>query len=198
MNFGTASCVLSHSLMIDVKALYDRYYPEGEALSTLVWNHCKQVAVLAHDIAVAHPQLNIDLDFLHEAAMLHDIGVFATHAPSILCMGSEPYLRHGIIGAELLRSEGYEAHARVCERHIGVGLTASDIATQQLPLPEQDMLPETIEEKLICYADNFFSKSHPTQMRTFTQVRNSVARFGEENLKRFEELVALFGRINDL
>ena len=194
----TQPLVFYLSSMFDVKALYNRYYPEGEALTTLVWNHCKQVADLAHDIAVTHPHLDIDLDFLYEAAMLHDIGVYATHAPSILCMGSEPYLRHGIIGAELLRAEGMEAHARVCERHIGVGLTATDIATQQLPLPEQDMLPETMEEKLICYADNYFSKSHPTHMRTYTQVRNGVARFGEENLMRFDELATLFGRINDI
>lgn len=186
-----------HNTKIDIAYIYAQYYPEGEALTALVWNHCEQVARLAHDIAIAHPHLNIDLDFLYEAAMLHDIGVYATHAPSILCTGSEPYLRHGIIGAQLLRAMGCEAHARVCERHIGVGLTAADIAAQQLPLPQQDMLPETLEEKLICYADNFFSKSHPEQMRTFTQVRDSVARFGEENVERFDALAAIFGRIND-
>lgn len=184
--------------MIDITTIFERYYPAGKPLSTLVWNHCQQVATLALDIAKGHTQLDIDLDLLYEAAMLHDIGVFATHAPSILCVGDEPYMRHGIIGARLLREEGLEAHARVCERHIGVGLTSTEIVTQQLPLPHEDMLPETLEEKLICYADNFFSKSHPESMRTFTQVRNGIARFGEDNVARFDALAQLFGRINDV
>lgn len=181
--------------MVDVAQIFARYYPAGAPLSQLVWRHSEQVAQLAHEIAVSHPQLNIDLAFLHEAAMLHDIGVFRTHAPSILCCGDAPYLQHGIIGAELLRAEGLEAHALVCERHIGVGLTAADIVAQGLPLPQRDMLPVTLEEKLVCYADNFFSKSHPEQRRTFEQVRASVARFGGDNVQRFDDLVAVFGQV---
>ena len=55
---------------------------------------------------------------------------------------------------------GYPQHARVCERHTGAGLTKREIIEQELPLPQQDFLPETTEEKLICYADKFFSKTH--------------------------------------
>ncbi|MBO7318136.1 MAG: phosphohydrolase, partial [Bacteroidales bacterium] len=117
--------------------------------------------------------------------------------PSIHCHGKAHYIQHGIIGAQLLRAEGLEAHARVCERHIGVGLTANDIIAQNLPLPHCDMLPETLEEKLVCYADNFFSKSQPDVERTFAQVHRSIARFGKENEERFFALVRLFGKIND-
>lgn len=183
--------------MIDIASIFGRYYPAGQPLSTLVWNHSEQVALLARRIALSCPHLKIDLEFLYEAAMLHDIGVFATHAPSILCEGEEPYLRHGIIGAQLLREEGLEKHALVCERHIGVGLTIADIEAQALPLPLRDMLPLSIEEKLICYADNFFSKSRPEQRRTQEQVRNGVARFGSENLARFDALVELFGPVGE-
>jgi hypothetical protein len=49
----------------------------------------------------------------------------------------------------------------------------------------------------VCYADNFFSKSNPTHMRTFEQVRAGVARFGEDNLCRFDCLARLFGRVNE-
>ena len=84
-------------------------------------------------LAQAHPELNIDSDFVYEAAMLHDIGVYLTHAPSIYCTGEEPYIRHGIIGAELLRNEGYPKHALVCERHTGTGLTVDDIISQEKP-----------------------------------------------------------------
>ncbi|MBR6757763.1 MAG: HDIG domain-containing protein [Bacteroidaceae bacterium] len=183
--------------MIDIARIFAKYYRPQSDLFQLVWKHSQQVAQLAQEIALAHQQLDIDYTFLYEAAMLHDIGVFRTHAPSILCNGEAPYLQHGVIGAELLRSEGLEAHALVCERHIGVGLTVEDIVRQNLPLPQRDMLPVTIEEKLVCYADNFFSKSHPTRMRTYEQVRSSVARFGENNLLRFDALAQLFGKVNE-
>lgn len=183
--------------MIDIARVFAKYYEPQSQLLKLVWQHSEQVAQLAREIAYAHPHLNIDQAFLYEAAMLHDIGVFCTHAPSIYCYGDAHYMQHGIIGAELLRREGLEAHALVCERHIGVGLTVEEIVRQELPLPHRDMQPVTIEEKLVCYADNFFSKSNPTHMRTFEQVRAGVARFGEDNLCRFDCLAQLFGRVNE-
>lgn len=182
--------------MIDIAKILYRYYQPGEPITTLLWKHSEQVAALAVEIARNNPNLPIDIDFLHEAAMLHDIGVFRTHSPSIHCHGSAHYIQHGILGAELLRAEGMEAHARVCERHIGVGLTIDDIVSQNLPLPHRDMQPETLEEKLVCYADNFFSKSQPDVQRTFAQVRNSIARFGNDNIERFDALAQLFGEVN--
>lgn len=183
--------------MIEIAQILNRYYLPGEPITVLLWRHSQQVATLATKIAHNNPHLHIDLTFLHEAAMLHDIGVFRTNAPSIYCHGNAQYIQHGIIGAELLRAEGLEAHARVCECHIGVGLSIQDIIEQNLPLPHRDMLPETLEEKLVCYADNFFSKSQPDVQRTFTQVRNSIARFGNENVERFDKLAQLFGKIDD-
>lgn len=177
----------------NIKKLFNKYYPEGEPLTELVWKHSSQVAELAEKLAAQHPELDIDRTFLYEAAMLHDIGVFRTHAPSILCMGNEPYMRHGIIGAEILNAEGLPAHALVCERHIGVGLTVDEILKQHLPLPLRDMQPVTLEEKLVCYADNFFSKSQPDRMKNFDAVRHSMARYGEDNVRRFDKLAALFG-----
>ena len=179
--------------MVDIASIFKKYYPDGEPLSQLVWQHSEQVARLADAIARAHPELPIEKHFLYEAAMLHDIGVFRTYAPAILCMGNENYMRHGIIGAEILKAEGLPRHALVCERHIGVGLTVDDIVRQQLPLPHRDMLPVTLEEKLVCYADNFFSKSHPLEKKTFDAVRQSCSRYGVENLRRFDELARIFG-----
>lgn len=135
----------------------------------------------------------VDLDFVHEAAMLHDVGIVGCDAPSIFCFGSEPYIRHGLIGGEMLRAEGMEAHARVCERHTGAGLTAEEILVQELPLPAEDFLPETIEEKAICYADKFFSKSgDPLRKKDLESVRRSMARHGADTLRRFDDLHRLF------
>ena len=40
---------------------------------------------MAMEIARRKPQLEIDTQFAYEAAMLHDIGIFRTHAPEIFC-----------------------------------------------------------------------------------------------------------------
>lgn len=119
--------------------------------------------------------------------MLHDIGIFKCDAAGIQCLGTEPYICHGRIGAELLRSEGFPRHARVCERHTGAGITKAQIIAQNLPLPQQDFLPETMEEKVICYADKFFSKTHLDREKTIEQAEKSLLKFGDEGVLRFRE-----------
>ena len=85
-----------------------------------------------------------------------------------------------------------EVYARICERHTGSGLTAHEIRLQQLPLPEQDFLPETTEEKLICLADKFFSKSGDLKEKSLETVRHSMMKFGVEPLARFDALCEEF------
>ena len=119
--------------------------------------------------------------------MLHDIGIFKCDAAGIQCFGTEPYICHGRIGAELLRSEGFPRHARVCERHTGAGITKAQIIAQNLPLQQQDFLPETMEEKVICYADKFFSKTHLDREKTIEQAEKSLSKFGDEGVLRFRE-----------
>ena len=125
--------------------------------------------------------------------MLHDIGIFKCDAAGIQCFGTEPYICHGRIGAELLRSEGFPRHARVCERHTGAGVTKAQIIVQNLPLPQQDFLPETMEEKVICYADKFFSKTHLDREKTIEQAEKSLSKFGDEGVLRFREWEKCFG-----
>lgn len=119
--------------------------------------------------------------------MLHDIGIFKCDAAGIQCFGTEPYICHGRIGAELLRSEGFPRHARVCERHTGAGITKAQVIVQNLPLPQQDFLPETMEEKVICYADKFFSKTHLDREKMIEQAEKSLSKFGDEGVLRFRE-----------
>ncbi|WP_286008215.1 HD domain-containing protein [Barnesiella viscericola] len=177
---------------MDVQAVFNKYYQPGTPLYQSVWSHSRLVAEKALQLAKAHPELDLDLDFVYEAAMLHDIGVFLTHAPSIYCMGDKPYICHGILGAELMRADGYPRHALVCERHTGTGLTVDDIIAQNLPLPHRDLCPVSLEEKLVCLADKFYSKSNPDREKPLDKVRQSVARYGEDSLRRFDEMAALF------
>ena len=154
--------------------------------------HSRSVADKAIAIANAHPELKIDKQFVEEAAMLHDIGIFRTNAPGIQCFGTEPYICHGTIGAQLMREEGFPLHALVCERHTGAGLSLMEIERQNLPVPHHDMLPLSLEEKLICFADKFFSKTHLEKEKSFEQARLSLVKFGEEGVARFDVWASLF------
>lgn len=172
--------------------LIHQYYAGQPELEALLIRHSRQVAGRSLTIALAHPEWNLDLQFLYEAAMLHDIGILRTDAEGILCKGTEPYICHGRLGADILRSEGLEKHARVAERHTGTGLTARQIAERQLPLPVQDFVPETLEEKVVCYADKFYSKSHPEVEKTYEQALRSLQKFGEEGVQIFTSWHELF------
>ena len=174
------------------KELIHKYCEGNKALEQVLLRHSEDVARRALQIARAHPELGADETFLWEAAMLHDIGIVRVDAPSIFCYGTEPYIRHGLLGGEILRSEGLPRHARVAERHTGTGLTASEIEHQNLPLPRQDFRPETIEEQIVCYADKFYSKSHPEREKTPEQALRSLEKFGSEGLDVFKAWIARF------
>lgn len=170
------------------QTIIDKYYPEGNPLRVRYLSHCRAVARKALDIAAAK-HLDLDPEMIETAAMLHDIGIVMTDAPGIDCRGTEPYIRHGILGAELLRREGApEWAADVAERHTGAGLTADDIAARNLPLPHTDLLPRTLLERLICYADKYYSKSGSPDGKTLDQIRITMSRFGAASLERFEAL----------
>ena len=172
--------------------LIEKYYPEDDDLRRLLLKHSRQVADRCLLIAKKHPELSVDASFLEEAAMLHDIGIRWCHAPSIFCNGTEPYICHGLIGAQLMRREGYELHARICERHTGTGITREQIERQQLPLPPADYIPQSLEEQIVCYADKFYSKSHPDRVLTVVQTAQSLENFGHEGVEKFLGWAARF------
>lgn len=167
------------------REIIEKYYPEDDSLRQLLLHHSRQVADLCLELCDSHPELCLDRQFVEEAAMLHDIGIRWCNAPGIFCLGDQPYLCHGLIGGRVLREEGFPRHARVCERHTGAGITQEQIVKRQLPLPLADYLPETLEEQLVCYADKFFSKSHPDRVKTVEQAVKSLEPFGMDGVERF-------------
>jgi uncharacterized protein len=184
--------------MTDYQVIIDKYYPvdaTDPATREIYMKHATQVA----DMAVALNEsagIGLDADMVRGAAMTHDIGICRTNALGIHCFGDEPYMRHGILGAEILRQEGApEEWARVAETHTGTGLTETDIYQQQLPLPMRDFMPETLLEKLVCYADKFYSKSGSMEKRTLAKARAALARHGGDALMRFDALHRLFGYV---
>lgn len=173
--------------------LLAKYFPP-ETLP-LFLTHSRLVARKALLTARNHPDAaGLDMDFIEEAALLHDIGVALTSAPGLGCHGSAPYILHGIIGREILEKEGLPRHGLICERHIGVGLTVDDIKEQNLPLPLRDMVPVTTEEKIVAYADLFFSKKPDTLTveKPIEQVRRELARFGAGKLAMLDDWIMEF------
>ena len=61
---------------MDPLLLIDKYYPEDNELKHILLKHSRSVADKALAMARKHPELNLDLQFIEEAAMLHDIGIF--------------------------------------------------------------------------------------------------------------------------
>ena len=173
--------------------IIEKYY-DSETLSYhILIVHSSLVAEKSLKIAQRLEFLNPDTRFISEAAMLHDIGIFLTKEPSIGCYGENPYICHGYLGRELLEHEGLFQHALVCERHVGVGITAEEIARKQLPLPKRDMEPVTLEEQIICFADKFFSKGSFEKEKSLEQVRSQIRTYGGDKLRRFDEWSAKFG-----
>ena len=173
-------------------ALIDKYYPEDNELKHILVTHSRSVADKALDLARKHPELDIDLTFLEEAAMLHDIGIFKTNAAGIQCFGTFPYICHGYLGADLVRAEGFPRHALVCERHTGAGLTLEQILKNELPVPHREMVPVSLEEQLVCFADKFFSKTHLDREKSVEKARKSIEKHGTEGLGRFDHWCEIF------
>ena len=180
-----------------MKEIITFFYPQDDDLRRTLVDHSQKVCRKALQIA-ENSRLDIDIKLVTEGALLHDIGIFKCHAPDIFCNGNAPYITHGIIGGKLLREYGeahgidLEKHARICERHTGSGLSIEDIRLQKLPLPEKDYLPETLEEKLVCLADKFFSKSANSNEKSIEDIRRSMKKFAPSTLDRFDELCLIF------
>ncbi len=82
----------------------------------------------------------IDIGLVSLGSLVHDIGRTVTHA-----------VNHGVEGAKILRRMGLGDLAHFAERHVGSGIPASE--AKELGMPEKDLVPVTLEEKVVTYAD---------------------------------------------
>ena len=169
--------------------IIEKYYKDNPGAKDILIAHGEMVAKKATELAKKVKHLNPDLKFIKEAAILHDIGIFLTNAPQINCYGDKPYICHGYLGRELLEKEGLPKYALVCERHVGVGITIENIKKNNLPLPKRDMTPQSIEEKIICLADKFFSKKDLISEKTIEEIKAEAVQYGPENTQRVDGLL---------
>lgn len=181
---------------MDPLKIIGKYYKPASPGHTILVAHSMMVLRKCLEIVSRIERLHPDISFIREAAMLHDIGILFTETPDIGCYGDRDYICHGYLGRELLEAEGLPGHALVCERHVGVGLSLNDILTHGLPLPAREMLPLTLEEKIICYADKFFSKNRAGVCfeKSLEEVRQGIGKYGVDKLQRFDEMTNLFSR----
>jgi uncharacterized protein len=173
----------------EIKALHKKY-ATNEKTFDLIYTHSQIVSEIASELLRVKPIPDIDKEFVKVASLLHDIGAytfFNNGQPS-----AKEYIRHGIEGEEILKSENFDPKfCRVASHHTGVGLRKEHIIESGLPLPHEDFLAETPEEELIMYADKFHSKT--PKFNSYESYLEHTSRFGEENAKEFKRLANKFG-----
>jgi uncharacterized protein len=180
---------------VDYFKIIHKYIPPESFTYRVYLPHVSLVTAKALKIAKRLELSSEQQVFIEEAAMLHDIGIVKVKRYSLSSDGDLPEICHAPAGREILECEGLSKHALVAERHIGVGISKEEIIAQQLPLPHRDMLPESIEEKIICWADLFFGKK-PERLWEETplaKVEKKVARYGKRQAQVFQEWLAWFG-----
>jgi uncharacterized protein (TIGR00295 family) len=110
-----------------------------------VISHCKAVRDVALRIA---DKTDADIKLVEAGALLHDIGRSKTHG-----------IKHAVEGSIIGKKLGLPNEiVLIIERHIGAGLTKDE--ARKLGLPAKDYFPISLEEKIVCHADNLIDNSH--------------------------------------
>jgi uncharacterized protein len=177
----------------EILVLHEKHAPTPGAFD-LVYTHCVIVCAIAQQLcARLGPGLVVDIDLARAGSLLHDIGVYRLY-DGAGDLDHSNYIRHGLLGYELLRDEGLpEAISRFASHHTGVGISREDVLAQQLPIPPADYLAETGEERLVMYADKFHSKTTPPVFRTASACAARLRRFGEDKVAAFQAMRDTFG-----
>jgi uncharacterized protein len=114
-----------------------------------VLKHCEAVAELAVEIAEACREngREVNVELVEIGALLHDIGRSRTHS-----------VHHAVIGAEIAESLRLPGTvASIIRRHVGGGITSRE--ARRLGWPDGTYIPQTLEEKIVSYADKLIEGS---------------------------------------
>ncbi|MDP9869071.1 MULTISPECIES: HD domain-containing protein [Streptosporangium] len=175
----------------EIRRLHAKHAPTREAFD-LVYTHCEIVCGIAEQL-LDRADLDLDADLIRAGSLLHDIGVYRLYDHDGK-LDHARYLRHGILGYELLLEEGFpEIICRFCSCHTGMGLSRNDVQEQGLPLPPADYVAESGEEKLVMYADKFHSKTSPPTLVSAASYATQIRRFGEDKALVFKSMCESFG-----
>lgn len=129
-----------------------------EGCSPKVIRHVCTVNIVAMIIA---SRIKADKDLVNAGSLLHDIGRSRTHG-----------VKHVSEGVAIARTRNFpEELVQVISRHIAAGLTHDE--ANALGLPEGDYMPQTIEEKIVCHADNLVSDDSVKSLQEALEDLNS-------------------------
>ena len=129
-----------------------------------VIEHCKTVASLAVQIAKACREKgqNVDIHLVEIGALLHDIGRSRTHTAD-----------HVIAGAKIARELGLPSSiVSIIECHAGGGIDIDE--AKRLGWPIKSYLPQTLEEKIVCYADKLIDGKRRVK------IEHTICKFSKE------------------
>lgn len=168
----------------------------------IIWTHSNIILKVVEKIVsnLEEKGFAVNEDLLREGVLLHDIGVYSCYDEELNNNSDAPaYIKHGIIGYEILKKEGLsESVARFARSHTGVGLTIQDIENGNLPLPKIDMIPIFLEEEILCYADKFHTK-YPS-FSSFEEQKSQLSKYSDINPIIMDRFRLKFGipNIDDL
>jgi len=150
-----------------------------------VMKHCEAVAELAVEIATACKErgLKVNSELVEIGALLHDIGRAKTHS-----------VHHAIIGAEIAESLGLpKTVISIIKRHVGGGITARE--AKKLGWPMDVYVPQTLEEKIVSYADKLIDGSRRVPIEsTIKNFSNELPPSAIAKIQRLHmEMLALIG-----
>ncbi len=150
-----------------------------------VIKHCEAVRKLAVEMAEAciGKGLNVNLKLVEIGALLHDIGRSKTHS-----------VHHAIVGAEIAKKIGLsEKVISIIKRHVGGGITAEE--AKRLGWPSGSYIPQTIEEKIVSYADKLIEGSKRVSIeKTIEKLSRELPPEAIRRIQKMhEEMSALIG-----
>lgn len=150
-----------------------------------VIKHCEAVAELALEIAknCRDKGLNVNMPLVEAGALLHDIGRSKTHS-----------VHHAIEGARLAESLRLpEPVVSIIKRHVGGGITPEE--AEKLGWPKGDYTPQTLEEKIVTYADKLIEGSKKVSIEvTLERFSRELPPDAVERVKRLhEEMMRIIG-----
>ncbi len=162
-----------------IQLLHSYHVPQN------VIDHSYKVLDIAVKIA---ERCNADMPLVTAGALLHDIGRSKTHG-----------LMHASYGADLLRDHGIsDSVVNIVRKHTGAGFTQEE--AQEIGLPLADYMPSTLEEKIICHADNLVSGT--TVVKSKDKIDKEMSKGHESTADRVQamhnELSSLCGIDLDL
>jgi uncharacterized protein len=129
--------------------------------------------------------IEVDTKLMEVGALLHDIGRGVTHD-----------VDHAAVGGRMIREMGLpEEVARIVDRHVGGGIPIEE--AKRLGLPEGVYMPETLEEKLVAYADKLICGSKVVDIKVTVDDFASKLGHGHPAIQRLldlhEEMSQLLG-----